>query len=310
MCYASFNNTIVTFTDVSGETLCWDSAGTVGFKGARKATPFAATRAAERAASKAKRMGVREVEVQHQGPWFRGVRLRSRDLDHAGLSITCGRGPHSYSAQRMPFPQAATSLIRGIHRDTKAGDVPSRPDLETEGGSPLQGGSDSVEKPGQADAEADEDHRMGSGNMHIRWRGLELPARVDQDAGSRTETFGRFVVEPFERGFGTTIGNSLRRILLSSIEGAAITSISIKGVEHEFTTMPGVMEDVTDLILNLKGVVVSLDGEVNEARTMRLSASGPGEVTADLIEADPSITIHNPQHVIATLTTMSHLRLN
>ncbi|MBG81184.1 MAG: DNA-directed RNA polymerase subunit alpha [Phycisphaerae bacterium] len=138
--------------------------------------------------------------------------------------------------------------------------------------------------------------------MHIRWRGLELPARVDLDAASRSETFGRFVVEPFERGFGTTIGNSIRRILLSSIEGAAITSISIKGVEHEFTTMPGVMEDVTDLILNLKGVVVSLDSDVNEPRTMKLSAKGPGEVTADLIEADPSITIHNPDHVIATLT--------
>ena len=138
--------------------------------------------------------------------------------------------------------------------------------------------------------------------MHIRWRGLELPARVDQDPSSRTETFGRFIVEPFERGFGTTIGNSIRRILLSSIEGSAITGITIKGVEHEFTTMPGVMEDVTDLILNLKGVVVSLDSDVNEPRTMRLSANGPGEVTADLIEADPSITIHNPDHVIATLT--------
>ncbi|MEE2906289.1 MAG: DNA-directed RNA polymerase subunit alpha [Planctomycetota bacterium] len=145
--------------------------------------------------------------------------------------------------------------------------------------------------------------------MHIRWRGLELPARVDLDPSSRTETFGRFIVEPFERGFGTTVGNSLRRILLSSIEGAAITSITIKGVEHEFTTMPGVMEDVTDLILNLKGVVVSLDGEVNEARTMRLSANGPGEVTADLIEADPSITIHNPDHVIATLTDKVSLEI-
>ena len=138
--------------------------------------------------------------------------------------------------------------------------------------------------------------------MHIRWRGLELPARVDHDASSKSDGFGRFIVEPFERGFGTTIGNSLRRILLSSIEGAAITGITIKGVEHEFTTMPGVMEDVTDLILNLKGVVVSMDGDVNDARTMKLSANGPGEVKADLIEADPSITIHNPEHVIATLT--------
>jgi DNA-directed RNA polymerase subunit alpha len=145
--------------------------------------------------------------------------------------------------------------------------------------------------------------------MHIRWRGLELPARVDQDAQSSSDTFGRFVVEPFERGFGTTIGNSIRRILLSSIEGAAITSITIKGVEHEFTTIPGVMEDVTDLILNLKGVVVSLDSDVSEPRTMKLSAKGPGEVTADLIEADASITIHNPEHVIATLTDAVSLEI-
>ena len=136
--------------------------------------------------------------------------------------------------------------------------------------------------------------------MHVRWRGLELPARVELDEQSSTDTFGRFTVEPFERGFGTTIGNSLRRILLSSIEGAAITGVRIKGVEHEFTTIPGVMEDACDIILNIKGVVVSHTGD--EDKVIRLSASGPGEVTADLIEADPSITIHNPELIIATLT--------
>ena len=136
--------------------------------------------------------------------------------------------------------------------------------------------------------------------MHVRWRGLELPARVELDEQSSTDTFGRFTVEPFERGFGTTIGNSLRRILLSSIEGAAITSIRIKGVEHEFTTIPGVMEDVCDIILNIKGIVVSHSGD--DDKVVRLSASGPGEVTADLIEADPSITVHNPEVIIATLT--------
>ena len=76
--------------------------------------------------------------------------------------------------------------------------------------------------------------------MHVRWRGLELPARVDLDVASSTDTFGRFIVEPFERGFGTTIGNGIRRILLSSIEGAAITRVRIAGAEHEFTTIPGV----------------------------------------------------------------------
>ena len=136
--------------------------------------------------------------------------------------------------------------------------------------------------------------------MHVRWRGLELPARVVVDEKSRTPTFGRFIAEPFERGFGTTVGNSLRRILLSSVEGAAVTKVRISGVEHEFSTIPGAMEDVTDIILNIKGLIVSLQSD--EPRTMRLAATGPGEITADLIEADPSVTVHNPDHVIATLT--------
>ena len=135
--------------------------------------------------------------------------------------------------------------------------------------------------------------------MHVRWRGLELPAQVRVDDRSRTNTFGRFIVEPFERGFGTTVGNSLRRILLSSIQGAAVVSARIERVEHEFSTLPGVLEDVVDIILNLKGLVVSLDSD--EPKTMRLAATGPGEVTADLIEADTAVTIHNPDHVIATL---------
>lgn len=136
--------------------------------------------------------------------------------------------------------------------------------------------------------------------MRILWRGIELPTRVIGDEKLNTQTFGKFTVEPFERGFGTTIGNSLRRILLSSLEGAAVTAIKIKGAEHEFTSLPGVMEDVTDIILNIKNLVVRLD--VDEAKTMRLAARGPGEVTADLIEADGSVTILNPDLVICTLT--------
>jgi DNA-directed RNA polymerase subunit alpha len=136
--------------------------------------------------------------------------------------------------------------------------------------------------------------------MRIRWRGLELPSRVVSDAKFRSDVFGRFSVEPFERGFGTTIGNSLRRILLSSLEGAAVTSIKIKGAQHEFTSLPGVLEDVSDIVLNIKGLIVRLEGD--EGKTMRLAARGPGEVTAELIEADPSITIINKDLVIATLT--------
>jgi DNA-directed RNA polymerase subunit alpha len=136
--------------------------------------------------------------------------------------------------------------------------------------------------------------------MRVRWRGLELPNQVVEDRKFSSPTYGRFIVEPFERGFGTTVGNSLRRVLLSSLEGAAVTAIKIKGAEHEFTSLPGVMEDITDIVLNVKSLIVSMEGD--EPRTMRVAATGPGEVTADLIEADTSITILNRDLVIATLT--------
>ena len=136
--------------------------------------------------------------------------------------------------------------------------------------------------------------------MRMRWRGLELPARVVPDNELNSDTYGKFTVEPFERGFGTTVGNSLRRILLSSLEGAAITAVKIKGASHEFTSLEGVMEDVTDIILNVKNMVVSLEGD--EPKTMRLQAEGPGEVTCDLIEPDPAIKLHNADMVLATLT--------
>lgn len=136
--------------------------------------------------------------------------------------------------------------------------------------------------------------------MRIKWRGLELPSKIYADPRMKSRTYGRFAVEPFERGFGTTVGNSLRRTLLSALEGAALTSIKIKGASHEFTSLPGVMEDVTDIILNLKSLIVKLDGD--EPKTMTLRARGPGEVTADLIVADPAVTIINKDLLIATLT--------
>jgi DNA-directed RNA polymerase subunit alpha len=108
--------------------------------------------------------------------------------------------------------------------------------------------------------------------MRIRWRGLELPT-ASSPTRSSSEHLRRFTVEPFERGFGTTVGNSLRRVLLSSLEGAAVTAIKIKGAEHEFTSLPGVLEDVTDIVLNVKNLVVRLEGD--EPKTMRLAARGP-----------------------------------
>src|SRR3982751_6681372 len=136
--------------------------------------------------------------------------------------------------------------------------------------------------------------------MRVRWRGLELPSRVQRDEHVSTDTYGKFTAEPFERGFGTTVGNSLRRILLSSLEGAAVTHIRLKGAEHEFSSLRGVMEDVTDIILNVKSLVVKLDAD--EPKTMRLTSRKSGTVTGAQIEADPSITIINKDLVIATLT--------
>ena len=136
--------------------------------------------------------------------------------------------------------------------------------------------------------------------MRITWRGLELPTNVLRDEAVSSNTYGRFYVEPFERGFGTTIGNSLRRVLLSSLEGSAVTSIKIKGVDHEFTTIEGVVEDITEIILNVKQLVVRLQGE--EPKVLMVSANKAGAVTAGMIECDASVQIANPDLVLATLT--------
>ena len=136
--------------------------------------------------------------------------------------------------------------------------------------------------------------------MRMRWRGLELPARVVRDDGVSTDSYGRFVIEPFEQGFGTTIGNSIRRVLLSSLEGAAVTSVKIAGVSHEFTSITGVLEDVTDILLNIKGIALALTGA--EQKTMTVKASKAGVVTAGDIVTDPAVSIVDPQHHICTLT--------
>ncbi len=136
--------------------------------------------------------------------------------------------------------------------------------------------------------------------MRIRWRGLELPTRVVNDQDVSTPTYGKFAVEPFERGFGTTVGNSLRRILLSSLEGAAVTSVKIKGADHEFTSIPGVKEDATDIILNIKSLIVK--SHTDEMRRLRLTSNVKGPLTADMIESDPAIEIINKDLVLATLT--------
>jgi DNA-directed RNA polymerase subunit alpha len=132
------------------------------------------------------------------------------------------------------------------------------------------------------------------------WRELIRPRRLEVDEDTLTSTYGRFHCEPLERGFGTTLGNSLRRVLLSSLQGAAITSIRINGVLHEFSTIPGVMEDVAAIVLNLKDVRVRMNSQ--GPKTLRVRKSGDGIVTAgDLISDDQTVEIVNPGHKICTL---------
>jgi DNA-directed RNA polymerase subunit alpha len=134
--------------------------------------------------------------------------------------------------------------------------------------------------------------------MYKNWRDLIKPKRLQVDADSLSDTFGKFMAEPFERGFGTTLGNSLRRVLLSSLQGAAITSVRIKGVLHEFSNIPGVTEDVTDIILNLKGVLLKLHG--SDSRNIRIVKKGAGIVTAGDIITDSHVDVLNPDHHILT----------
>jgi len=136
--------------------------------------------------------------------------------------------------------------------------------------------------------------------MRITWRGLELPTRLEKDEQVSAGNYGRFYIDPFERGFGTTIGNSLRRVLLSSLEGSAVESIKIAGVDHEFASIKGVMEDVTNIVLNVKQLVVRLQDAGPKTMTVKASKAGP--VTAGMIECDSSIQIFNKDLVLATLT--------
>jgi DNA-directed RNA polymerase subunit alpha len=144
--------------------------------------------------------------------------------------------------------------------------------------------------------------------MRIRWKGLELPTRVVLDPATGTPTYGQFVAEPFERGFGVTIGNSLRRILLSSLEGAAVTGVKIEAVLHEFSSVDGIIEDVTDLILNVKGLIVRLEG--NEPRVVSVEASEAGPVTAAQIKTDPNVQVVNTGHHLVTLSKKMDFRMD
>jgi len=144
--------------------------------------------------------------------------------------------------------------------------------------------------------------------MYKNWRDLIKPKRLQIETDTLNDIYGKFHAEPFERGFGTTLGNSLRRVLLSSLQGAAITSVRIKGVLHEFSTVPGVTEDVTDIILNLKGVLLNLHGQ--ESRNIRIVKKGAGVITAGDIITDSHVEILNRDHHIATCSKEADVEMD
>jgi len=148
---------------------------------------------------------------------------------------------------------------------------------------------------------------MADATIAKNWRDLIKPRGLQVEPESLTNTYGKFVAEPLERGFGITLGNSLRRVLLSSLQGAGITSVKIEGVDHEFTTVPEVSEDVTDIILNLKEVRLRM--HTLDTKPLRIEVEGPKEVKAGDIITDPQVEVLNPGHHIATVAEGGKLRI-
>jgi DNA-directed RNA polymerase subunit alpha len=139
------------------------------------------------------------------------------------------------------------------------------------------------------------------------WKGFQKPKRLEIDSETLTSTYGKFYAQPFERGFGTTIGNALRRVLLSSIEGAAITAVKIEGVLHEFSSLPGVVEDVTDIILNLKQIPIKM--HTTEEKILTLDVERKGKVTAADLQGDSNVEVLDPDAPIATLSENGRLQM-
>jgi len=139
------------------------------------------------------------------------------------------------------------------------------------------------------------------------WKGFQKPKRLEIDSETLTATYGKFYAQPFERGFGTTVGNALRRVLLSAIEGAAITAVKIEGVLHEFSSLPGVVEDVTDIILNLKQIPIKMHSDAEKILT--LDVERKGKVTAADLQGDSTIEILDPSAPIATLSENGKLQM-
>jgi DNA-directed RNA polymerase subunit alpha len=143
--------------------------------------------------------------------------------------------------------------------------------------------------------------------MGIKWRDFQLPKRLECDESTYTATYGKFMAAPFERGYAVTLGNSLRRVLLSSIEGSAVTSVKFQNVQHEFSAIPGVLEDIPELILNIKSLVLNSHSKI--PKTIYLKTNSKGEIKAEDIKTDGTVEIINPDLHIATLTKEAKLNI-
>ena len=143
--------------------------------------------------------------------------------------------------------------------------------------------------------------------MGIAWKDFEMPSRIEVDEATYTPTYGRFIAEPLERGYGTTVGNALRRVLLSSLEGAAITSVKVDGVLHEFSAAAGVVEDVSEVVMNIKQLV--LKSHTRSPKTLTISQDKKGDITAGQISTDETVEVLNPDLHIATLTKSSKFHM-
>ena len=272
---ATFNNTMITITDAQGNTIAWSSSGTMGFKGSRKSTPYAAQMAAEDAGKKAMEHGMKVLEVEVMGPGS-GRESALRALQAVGFQITSIRDVTSDPAQRLPAAQAPPRVSDRRRQ--------------------LNYVSGSVGRASAALTDQQDSVRLPVANvLQKNWQDLIKPSKLEIVPGRAKNKFATMVAEPLERGFGMTLGNALRRVLLSSLQGAAITTVHIDGVLHEFSSIPGVREDVTNIVLNIKEIALRVHSE--GVKRMVLKKEGPGRSRPSDIEASSEVEILNPEHV-------------
>ncbi len=285
---STFNNTMITITDAQGNTISWSSAGTMGFKGSRKSTPFAAQIAAEDAVRKASEHGMRTLEVEVSGPGL-GPRV--------GAARHPGGGLHRHLDPRRDRRSRTTAAVRA----SAAASDPFGALI----GFPI--GARMRPCARRRRRAAHPSNGRPRPVIQKNWQELIKPKKLEVTPSDDSRRIATVVAEPLERGFGQTLGNSLRRVLLSSLQGAAITSVHIDGVLHEFSSIPGVREDVVDIVLNVKDIAVKMQGD--GVKRLVLKRRGPGPVVAGDIQTTGDIQILNPNLVICNLDEGADLRI-